>query len=97
MQVGSSPCHVSRPAVLHARFFSLSDIVEGHIFVFEVATSCRGNLGVQPGSQLSFSVSASGRFETGTSGQATSSGVVEGICGVGLRAKHPVGMSLNGL
>ena len=34
------------------------------------------------------------RFERSPSGQATSSGVVEGVCGVGLRAKHLVGRHL---
>jgi hypothetical protein len=40
-------------------------------------------------------VLGSSRFERSTSGQATSSGVVEGGCGVGLRAKNPVGLNLN--
>ena len=39
-------------------------------------------------------VFGSRRLERGTSGQATSSGVVEGVCGVGLRAKHLVGLNL---
>jgi len=36
----------------------------------------------------------SSRCERSTSGQATSSGVVEGFCGVGLRAKHLFDLNL---
>jgi len=39
-------------------------------------------------------VLGSSRFERSTSGQATSSGVVEGVCGVGLRAKHLFDLNL---
>ena len=48
----------------------------------------------QVASDLGLPVLGSGRFERSTSGQATSSGVVEGVCGVGLRAKHLFGLNL---
>ena len=46
------------------------------------------------GGPLSVAGLGSDRLERSTSGQATSSGVVEGLCGVGLRAKHLFGPNL---